>query len=76
MPRIHLDVTDALELGQTLQFINDWFAADSHNLEESLRRFIGVPHLDHLQPLRNDLSRFTFLLGADDGEALFDEDLQ
>jgi len=36
----------------------------------SLTRFVGHPVYD-LRQLRADLDRFTFLLGANDGEPLF-----
>jgi hypothetical protein len=39
----------------------------------SFHRFIGVDSYD-LTALRADLARFTFLLGCDDGEQLFDRD--
>jgi hypothetical protein len=36
----------------------------------SLTRFVGHPFYD-LRHLRADLGRFTFILGANDGEPLF-----
>jgi hypothetical protein len=69
MPDLTLDLGDATELTDLLQFLRDWTAAD-HHLEESLTRFVGGPGYD-LDQLRGDLERFTFLLRDNDGEPLF-----
>ncbi|MGH8880273.1 MAG: hypothetical protein ACRD0P_23455 [Stackebrandtia sp.] len=71
MPDITLDMTDAAELTELLQFLRDWVAADHHELEESLTRFVGGRGY-HLGQLHGDLDRFTFLLHSNDGEALFE----
>jgi hypothetical protein len=42
-------------------------------LAESLRRFVGIDGYD-IDDLRQDLSRFGFLLGFTDGEVLFGGD--
>jgi hypothetical protein len=65
-----LDTGDAAELAELLQFLRDWTTADRERLDTSLSTFIGLPGYDtrHLQA---DLDRFTFLLGANDGETLF-----
>jgi len=70
MPNLGLDTGDATELAELLQFLNDWFASDRADLDASLTRFVGTRGYD-LQQLRADLDRFTFLLGGNDGEALF-----
>jgi hypothetical protein len=61
---------DAMELGQLLQFLDDWLATDHGAVNESLTRFVGCDAYD-VQSLRRDLARFTFLLGESDGEGLF-----
>jgi hypothetical protein len=65
-----LDTGDATELAELLQFLSDWLASDPAHLHASLTRFVGTHGYD-LQTLRTDLDRFTFLLGGNDGEALF-----
>jgi hypothetical protein len=70
MPDLSLDPADAAELAELLQFLSDWLTADHASLGASLTRFTGHPGYD-LAQLRNDLSRFTFLLGGNDGEQLF-----
>lgn len=70
MPQIRLDVTDAVELAELLQFVNDWLASDTERLDTSLTRYVGHPACT-VDDLRTDLDRFTFLLGGNDGEPLF-----
>jgi hypothetical protein len=70
MPAVSLDTADAAELAELLNFLGDWLAADQDRLDDSLRRFVGTAGYD-VAELRRDLDRFTFLLGGDDGEALF-----
>lgn len=70
MPQVCLDAGDAVELGELLAFIGDWLASDRARLAESLRRFVGSDGYD-LDQLREDSSRFGFLLGVSDGEMLF-----
>ena len=70
MPSISLDTTDAIELAETLQLIARWLTADPATLAPSLLAYIGHPAYN-LHDLHTDLDRFTFLLGGDDGEALF-----
>ncbi|MBO0773598.1 MAG: hypothetical protein J2P35_19250 [Actinobacteria bacterium] len=67
MPAVSLD---AAELAGLLRFVGDWLAAGHEQLSASLQRFAGNPAYD-LAQLRGDLDRFTFLLGGDDGQALF-----
>jgi len=69
MPIVSLDTTDAIELAELLEFIGDWLAADHGQLSASLRTFTGS-HAYDPGTLRDDLARFTFLLGGD-GEGLF-----
>jgi histidine triad (HIT) family protein len=69
-----LATTDTIELGELLTFLADWFSGtDTEQLAASLRRFVGTEGYD-LTQLRNDLARFTFLLGTDDGTQLFGTD--
>jgi hypothetical protein len=68
-----LDAGDAVELGELLEFVGDWLVWDRGLLGGSLSRFIGVDGYD-VDELRADLSRFTFLLGVNDGELLFGGD--
>ena len=73
MPELRLDVVDAAELAELLQFISGWLARDPDRLGISLEAFAGHPAYN-LGELRQDLNRFTFLLGGDDGESLFGPD--
>jgi hypothetical protein len=70
MPVTNLDTADAAELAELLLFVSDWLAADHAQLRASLTRFIGNAAYD-VTALRDDLARFTFLLGGSDGEHLF-----
>jgi len=70
MPDTTLDLGDTIELAELLQFLRDWLDTDDDHLAQSLARFVG-DHRYNLGQLRDDLDRFTFLLGANDGEALF-----
>ena len=70
---MNLSPDDAMELGQLLVFLDDWLATDHTRLGTSLARFIGIDGYS-LQSLRDDLARFTFLLGESDGEGLFSPD--
>jgi hypothetical protein len=69
MPEMKLDVVDAAELAELLQFLSQWLARDRGRLGASLEEFVGHPAYNVSQ-LRQDLDRFTFLLGGD-GESLF-----
>jgi hypothetical protein len=64
MTDVHLDTTDAMELAELLLFVRNWLARDNHVLAPSLADFIGVDGY-HLPELREDLTRFAFLLGGD-----------
>jgi Fe-S oxidoreductase len=70
MPDLRLEAVDAAELAELLQFLAEWLARDPGRLGASLEQFVGHPACN-LGQLRQDLDRFTFLLGGDDGESLF-----
>ena len=70
MPEVRLDLADAAELAELLQFLAQWLTRDSGRLGASLEQFVGHPAYN-IGELRQDLNRFTFLLGGDDGESLF-----
>ena len=70
MTHIRLDAGDAAELAGLLQFLAGWLARDPGRLGACLEQFVGSPAYNVGQ-LRQDLDRFTFLLGADDGASLF-----
>jgi hypothetical protein len=70
MPTMNLDLADAIELAELLQFLRDWHDTDHDHLDASLQAFVGHPAYD-LDQLGTDLDRFTFLLGGNDGEPLF-----
>jgi hypothetical protein len=73
VPEMSLDVVEAAELAELLRFVGGWLAADRERLDASLQRFVGHPGYD-VDQLRRTVARFTFLLGGDDGEALFAPD--
>jgi hypothetical protein len=73
MPDVTLDASGAAELAEMLQFLKDWIASDPGRLGASLASFVGHPAYGTTQ-LREDLDRFTVLLGGDDGESLFGPD--
>jgi len=73
MPAMPLDVGDAIELAEVLQFLSDWLQSDRDNLTASLARFVGSPAYGP-DSLRDDFARFRFLLGATDGEGVFTPD--
>jgi hypothetical protein len=70
MPEVRLDAVDAAELAELLQFLSQWLARDRGRPGASLGEFVGHPACN-VGELRQDLDRFTFLLGGDDGESLF-----
>ncbi len=70
MPGVTLNVSDAAELAEMLHFLRDWLRHDPGHLGASLASFVGNPAYGIAQ-LGEDLDRFTFLLGGDDGESLF-----
>jgi hypothetical protein len=70
MPEVKLDVADAAELAEILQFLSQWLDRDPGRRGPSLAEFVGHPAYG-LDELRADLERFVFLLGGSDGEQLF-----
>ncbi len=66
---------DAAELAEILQFLSDWLGRDRDHLDASLEGFVGNPAYGTRQ-LRDDLARFIFLLGGNDGEPLFGPERQ
>lgn len=70
MPEVKLDLADAAELAEMLQFLSQWLTRDPGRLGPSLEEFVGHPAYG-IRQLREDLERFTFLLGGSDGEPLF-----
>jgi len=75
MPQTHLDAADAVELAEHLQFINDWIATEHDHVTVSLARFVGTCAYS-VDQLQADLHRFTFLLGGNDDEPLFNPDTE
>ncbi len=69
MPSLSLDVGDAAELAEMLQFLSGWLAADHLLLGASLARFTGSDAYD-LSQLSADLDRFAFLLDGSGGESI------
>ncbi len=67
---MNLDTADAAELAELLTFLSDWLATDHDHLDASLHTFIGT-HGYNAHQLSEDLARFTFLPGGNDGEPLF-----
>jgi hypothetical protein len=73
MPKISLELSDAVELAELLTFIADWLSGtQKQTLADSLTAYVGQAAYDPDQ-LRADLHRFVFLLGLSDGEQLFGE---
>ena len=70
MPELRMDVADAAELAELLQFLSQWLARDPARLGDSLAQFVGHPAYG-LAQLGGDLERFVFLLGGSDGAQLF-----
>ena len=67
---MNLDPVDTAELAELLQFIAAWLASDPARLTPSLLDYVGHPAYGPDQ-LRQDMDRFAFLLGGNDGEPLF-----
>ena len=62
MPSMNLDVVDAAELAELLQFLSSWTASDPARLAPSLLAFVGHPTSRpiQLQPVtRNQAGRQT-----------------
>jgi hypothetical protein len=75
--QVSLDMADAMELEQLLDFLADWMKSDHDYLAPSLARFLGTEAPD-MNPatLAADFAMFRFLLGATDGEGVFTPDEQ
>jgi hypothetical protein len=79
---VTLNMTDAMELEQLLDFLACWMKSEHGCLAPSLARFLGTDHLGlevkstGPESLVDDFSRFRFLLGATDGEGVFTPDEQ
>ena len=77
---VTLDMADAMELEQLLDFLACWMKAEHACLAPSLARFLGTDRLGSEMKdtgpewLTDDFSRFRFLLGATDGEGVFTPD--
>jgi hypothetical protein len=72
---VTLDMTDAMELEQLLDFLARWMKAE----HDRLARFLGTDRLGFVkgagpESLADDFSRFRFLLGATDGKGVFTPD--
>jgi hypothetical protein len=50
MPGLRLDVVDAAELAELLQFLGEWLARDPDRLGVSLDAFVGHPAYGTAQP--------------------------
>ena len=73
MPQITLDLSDAAELAETLNFLTSWLSgSQKQTLADSFAAFVGHPAYN-TATLCADLHRFAFLLGQTDGEELFGE---
>ena len=70
MPEMKLDVVDAAELAELLQFLSQWLARDPARLGDSLAQFVGHPAYG-LDELHADLERFVLLPGGSDGRDIF-----
>jgi hypothetical protein len=75
--QVTLDMADAMELEQLLDFLAGWMKSDHDYLAVSLTRFLGI-HAPDVNPgsLAADFARFRFLLGATEGEGVFTPDEQ
>lgn len=70
--QVCLDASDAVELGELLEFLGNWLLTDREQLSASLYRFVGSTGYE-IDQLQADVMRFAFLLGVSDGELLFGE---
>jgi hypothetical protein len=79
---VNLDMADAMELEQLLDFLARWMKAEHDCLAPSLARFLGTGPLGFEvknsgpESLADDFNWFRFLLGATDGEGIFIPDEQ
>jgi hypothetical protein len=70
--QVSMDMSDATELEQLLQFLAEWMEFDHDYLAPSLARYLCV-EVEGCGPgtLVDDFSKFRFLLGAIGGEGVF-----
>ena len=73
MPSMPLDVGDAVELAELLEFLGGWLEYDHGSLAASLARFVGNTAYGPAS-LCEYFARFRFLLGVTDGEGVFTPD--
>lgn len=73
MTDVHLDASDAMELAEILLSVRDWITRDNPVLAPSFAEFVGVDGYA-LPDLREDLTRFAFLLGGDHDESFLSND--
>lgn len=73
MTNVHLNDTDATELAEILLFVRDWLRRDDQVLATSFADFVGIDRYP-LPELREDLTRFAFLLGGDHEESFLSGD--
>jgi len=62
-----LALSDALELAELLQFLSEWVSREDDRLTCSFADYVGHPAYC-IPQLRDDLDRFIFLLGGDEGK--------
>lgn len=76
--QVTLDMTDAMELEQLLDFVARWMKFDHEHLVPSLARFLSIEVKGWGGPdsLVRDFAKFRFLLGAIEGEGVFIPDAQ
>jgi hypothetical protein len=71
VPDVPIEAGDAMELGQLLDFLAEWFSRPDRRLDDAYAEFVAHDGAD-LADVREALTRFAFLLGADDdGQRLF-----
>jgi hypothetical protein len=72
MPKIRLDLSDAVELAELLTLHAGWHtSSQQHALADSLTAHLGHDAYS-VDELHTDLHRHVFLLGFNDGEQLFE----
>jgi hypothetical protein len=74
MPQLKPGISDACELAEILTFLREWLTTEPR-LQALLAEGIGHPAYG-IPQLRDDLDRFIFLLGGNDGEHLFTSDTE
>lgn len=67
MSEITMDTVDAIELAELLQFLENWLDTGGAGVDLSLRAFVGADY--GVSDLREDLARFTALLGLTETES-------